>query len=193
MRRVDFLDGAARAIDRDLVARSEQIARDIHALAVDEDVVVADDLPSFGAGEREPEAVDDVIEPALEEPEHLLARSALAAGCVEVIGAELLLENAVNAPNLLLFTEAHCVLGELHACEAVLTRRLRAACVAALVGVATLALQEELHPFPPAELADGSNVTSHVFFLLKSKQNRFTRKALRPGLRSKTAGKASFT
>jgi hypothetical protein len=43
----------------------------------------------------------------------------------------------------------------------VLTRRIRAAFVAALVGIATLSLEEELHIFAPAETADGTNVTSH--------------------------------
>jgi hypothetical protein len=44
----------------------------------------------------------------------------------------------------------------------VLARRVAAALVAALVGVATLALEEELHVLAPAEPTHGSGVTRHL-------------------------------
>ena len=45
---------------------------------------------------------------------------------------------------------------------AMLAGDVRAAIDGALLGVATLALQEELEPFAAAEAADGTTVTSHV-------------------------------
>ena len=137
------------------------VARDVDALAVDEHVAVAHDLARFGAREREAEAVDDVVEAALEEAEHLLAGAALAARRVEVVPAELLLEHAVDAADLLLLAEADRVLGELDARVAVLARRLGTARVRALVRVTALSLEEELHAFAAAQLADGTDVTSH--------------------------------
>ena len=58
------------------------------------------------AREREAEAVHDVVEARLEEAEHLLARAALPAGRVEVVLAELALEDAVDAAHLLLLAQA---------------------------------------------------------------------------------------
>ena len=106
----DVLDLAALLADLDLVARLEQVARDVHALAVDEHVVVLHELARLGARDREAEAVDDVVEPALEEAEHLLARAPLPVRRVEVVLAELALEDAVDAAHLLLLAKADGVL-----------------------------------------------------------------------------------
>ena len=111
--------------------------------------------------DAEAEAVHDVVEAALDEAEHLLAGAALAAGRVEVVLAELLLEHAVDAAGLLLLAEADGVLRQLDAALAVLAGRIGATRDRALVGVAALALEKELHAFAAAELADGTDITSH--------------------------------
>ena len=146
---------------------------------------VPDDLARLRAREREAQAVDDVVEPALEEAEHLLARAALAARGVEVVLAELALEDAVDATHLLLLAKADRVLAELDARLAVLPRRVRSAGVGALLGVAALPLQEELHAFAAAKLADGTNVTSHSISLsfadTGAAKTGLRAQALRPG------------
>ncbi len=131
--------------DLDLVARAQDVAGDVDALAVHEEVAVADELPRLRAREREAEAVDDVVEARLEQAEHLLAGAALPARRVEVVLLELALEHAVDATHLLLLAQADRVLAELDARLAVLPRGVRPAGVRALLGVAALSLEEELH------------------------------------------------
>ncbi len=60
-----WLDRAA-GFDRDRLTGPDLIRGAVHPLAVDEDVTVADELPGLGARAREPQAVDDVVQPLLE-------------------------------------------------------------------------------------------------------------------------------
>src|SRR3954467_7154131 len=107
-----------------------------------------------GAGERgggrarggEAEPVDDVVEARLEHPQQRLAGNARALRGLGVIGAELLLEQPVVAPRLLLLAQLQQVLGLLDAAAAVLARRVAAALDGALLLQAALALEEQLHP-----------------------------------------------
>jgi len=140
---------------------TDHVARDIDALAVDLEVAVPDQLASLGARRRETGAVDGVVQAALEEAEHLLARAALPARRVLVVAVELALEDAVHATNLLLLAQANRVLAELDAALTVLAGRVRAARDRAFLGVAALTLEVELPAFTAAELAGGTNVTSH--------------------------------
>src|SRR6185503_17964346 len=92
----------------DLVADAHRVARDVEALAVHVDVAVPHELPALRARGRDAEA-------ALQQREHLLAGAPLATVRLLEIPLELALEHAVDAPHLLLLTEAHCVLAELDA------------------------------------------------------------------------------
>jgi len=163
----DELDAAALLANLDLVASLEQVRRDVDALAVDEDVLVLDELARLVARRSEAQALHDVVEAALDEAEHLLAGAALAAGRVEVVLAELLLEDAVDAARLLLLAEANRVLRQLDAALAVLAGRVRATGDRALVRVAALALEEELHALAAAKLANGTDITSHSSSFLR--------------------------
>src|SRR5262249_26577018 len=117
----------------------------------------------LGTRHRETKPVHDVVEPALQEAEHLFARSPLPTRRVEVVVAELALEHAVDPSNLLLFAKADRVLAELYAPLAVLARRVRPARVRALFRVAALPFEKELHSLTAAELAHRTNVTCHYF------------------------------
>ena len=84
-----------------------------------------------------------------------------------VVAAELALGDAVDALDLLLLAQLLAVVRELAAARlAVLAGRIGAALVAALVGVAALALEEELHVFAAAEPANGTDITSHFVVLI---------------------------
>ena len=122
---------------------------------------MAHELPRLSARGCEPEAVDDVVEPPLEHAQELLARDAGALGGLRVVGAELLLEQAVVAARLLLLTQLEQVLGLLDAAASVLARRIAAALDRALLRQAALALEEELHALAAALLALGRPVASH--------------------------------
>src|SRR5919198_1345391 len=116
---------------------------------------------SWRACAREAEPVDDVVEPGLEHPQQGLAGDAGALRRLRVVGAKLVLEQAVVAPRLLLLAQLEQVLGLLDAAAAVLARRIAAALDGALLREAAFALQEELHALPAADTALRAEVASH--------------------------------
>ena len=78
------------------------------------------------------------------------------------IAAELILEHAVDAFHLLLFAQLQAVARELRLpCLAVLTGREIALLDCALLRVASLAFEEQLHALPAAQTADRTDVSSH--------------------------------
>ena len=82
-----------------------------HLLAVDRDVAVGDHLAGRRPVDGEPEPVDDVIQPALQDREQLLAGVADGPGGELEVAAELALQHAVEPLELLLLAEADAVLG----------------------------------------------------------------------------------
>src|SRR5205085_7347508 len=90
-----------------------------------------------------------------------LAGNAGALRRLRVVGAELVLEQAVVAARLLLLAQLEQVLGLLDAAAAVLARLIAAALDGALLREAALALQEELHALPAADAALGAEIAGH--------------------------------
>src|SRR5205085_7841886 len=133
--------------------RLDLVARDVHPAAVHLEVPVPHELARLRARGGEAEPVDDVVEARLEHPQQVLARDAGALGGLRVVGAELVLEQAVVAARLLLLAQLEQILGLLDAPAAVLARRLAAALDRALLRQAALPLQEELHALPAADAA----------------------------------------
>src|SRR5690349_4849232 len=123
---------------------------------------VPDQLPCLRARRREAEPVDDVVEPPLEKLEERLAGHAARPVRHLEVATELPLEDAVDAPELLLLAQLDRVLRELRPRLPVLAGRVVAALDRALVRVAALPLEEELQPLAPAVPADGSGVSRHV-------------------------------
>src|SRR5580765_6820513 len=148
--------------DRDHVVRPHLVARDVHATAVHVEVPVPHELPGLRARSGEAEAVDDVVETRLEDPQQVLTGDAGTARRLLVIRAELLLEQAVVAARLLLLAQLLQVLALLDAATAVLARRVAATLDRALLGQAALALEEELHPLAAALLALRTAIAGHL-------------------------------
>ena len=90
------------------------------------EVAVGDHLAGGGARGREAQAVDDVVEPQLERPQQGLAGHAGVARRLDEVVAELLLEHAVDAADLLLLAQLQAVVADLAAADAVLAGRRRA-------------------------------------------------------------------
>src|SRR5262245_45351388 len=164
---------SARLADLDLVAALGDEARDVEALAVDEHVVVFDELPGRRARHREAHPVYDAIEAPLEQADHLLAGAPLRSIGLAEVTAELTLEHTVDATHLLLLTKAKAVLAHLDAALAMLAGRVGAAGERALFGEATVALQVELHPFATTELADRADVARHGSLSILQTRRRF--------------------
>ena len=74
-----------------------------------------DELPRFGARRAEAHPVDDVVEARLEQLQQVLAGRALAARGLGEVAAELALEHAVDAAQLLLFAQLVAVVRHAHA------------------------------------------------------------------------------
>src|SRR3954468_14148977 len=146
---------------RDHVVRLDLEARDVHAAVVDAEVAVPHELASLGARRREPEPVDDVVEASLKHAQQCFAGDAGRLRRLRVVRAELLLQQAVVAPRLLLLAQLQQVLGLLDPAAAVLARRIRTPLDRALLGQAALALEEQLHALAAALLALRRTVAGH--------------------------------
>src|SRR5688572_115648 len=149
-----------------LVARLELIRRDVHDLLVDLDAAMADELARFRARRSEAHPVHDVVEARLEHPQEVLAGRAFDLRGLLVIVAELPLEHAVHAAQLLLLAQLHAIIRQ---------------ALAPLTGTAwgyfelalalerlEPALQEQVSAFATRKLAGWASVSRHVFFRLDS-------------------------
>ena len=152
-RRAHHVGGRGVGPDRDHVVRANLVRGDVDAAAVDEPVAVADQLARLPARGSEAETHEHVVEPPLEQPQQVLAGDARLAGGLLVVAAELLLEQLVVAPGLLLLAQLLPVLRLAHAPAPVLAGRVGAALDAALLGQAALALEEQLLALAAALLA----------------------------------------
>src|SRR5712664_3477685 len=166
-RLVDADDLAGLLLHRDHVAHLHLVAGDVDLAVVDAEVAVAHQLAGLGAGVGEAQPEDDVVEALLEELEQVLAGLALGGAAAQVVAAELRLQQAVEALDLLLLAQLHAVLGELGAPLAVLARRVRTALDRALVRVAAVALQIHLQVLSPADPAGRLRVACHSWMLLE--------------------------
>src|SRR5690348_16678332 len=144
------------------VARLELVRRDVHRVPVDLEVPVRDELARLLARRAEAEAVDDVVHAQLQVAEQVDAGDArLSRRLVEIV-AELLFEQPVDAPRLLLGAQLNAVVGRLAlASLAVHAGRERAALDGALRRVAALALEVELGALAAAEAADRAGIVRH--------------------------------
>src|SRR4029079_73316 len=107
--------------------------------------------------------VDDVVETALEQLEQRDAGDAARPLRRLEVAPELILEDAVDTLDLLLLAELQAVSGELRLARlAVLPGREVALLDGALLGVAPLSLEEELHRLAAAQTADRTDISSHL-------------------------------
>ena len=160
--RLEVLHVTALLANADDVARLHDIGGDVHLLAVDGDVAVADKLTSLRTGGGQAQAVDDIVQAALEQGQQVVARDALDARGLVKRAAELRLQHAVGAADLLLFAQLHAVLAHLSRSSLPVHAGRRGALAdRALGGVAAVALQKQLRAFAPAQAADGTSITCH--------------------------------
>src|SRR5690606_7483189 len=102
----------------DRVTGLDLVRRQVHELAVDGHAAVADQLARGRAGHGEAHAVDDVVQAGLQHLQEVLAGVALAGGGLLVIVAELALQQAIDALDLLLLAKLERVVRELAAAGA---------------------------------------------------------------------------
>src|SRR5499427_2971566 len=122
LRQAHLLGHVQRALDAQLlsgflthlhdVPGLHLIGGDAHRLLVHRDGFVAHQLACLGARCRKSHAVHHIIQAALEQPQQVLAGGSGLARGLGVIVAELTLEHAVHAPQLLLLAQLQPVVGE---------------------------------------------------------------------------------
>ena len=159
--RLEQLDVAGLVAQRDHVADLDLVGRDVHLLAVDADVAVRDQLTRHGAGFAKVQAICHVVETALEQLKHIVAGDAVHVGGDVIVFPKLGFQYAVGAANLLLLAKLDAVLGLLLAALAMHSRRGVALRDRALIGIAAVALQEELRALSAALSADGTCISCH--------------------------------
>src|SRR5215469_3148928 len=170
LRQAHLLRDAERARDAQLLARLlahlddvaglHLVGGDAHRLLVHGDRLVAHELARLGARRRKSHAVHDVVQATLEQPQQVLARGAGLARGFLVVVAELPLEHAVHAAQLLLLTQLQPVVG-----ETLPTLTLEAAWrhreFALVFQRLDAGLQEQVGALAASELARGTSVTRH--------------------------------
>src|SRR5580704_17239320 len=140
---------------RNFFAGADQIRRDIHLLAVHENMAVENNLASLSARAAEADAPDNVIEPALEHDDKVFAGRAFGTLGFLVEIAELAFEQSVGALDLLLLAKLQAVSGNLRTARlAVLAGHEIPLFDFALLCKTPKALQEKLLAFPAAQAAN---------------------------------------
>src|SRR3984885_6133600 len=125
-------------------------------------MTVTNDLPRLRQRAGETETIDDVVEPALQQHQQILAGDAVHPLSHREVRRELRFHQAVNALNLLLLAQPNREFGETRARLSVRAGRIIAPLDRALVAVASLSLEEEFQSFASAQTADRSQVSRHV-------------------------------
>src|SRR6185295_6478765 len=105
---------------------------------------------------------DDVVEPPFEQLEQRDAGDAAGAFRFLEVAAELILQHAVDALDLLLLAQLQAVARQLRLPRlAVLAGREVALLDRALLRVAALTLEEQLHRLAATQTANRTDITSH--------------------------------
>src|SRR5882672_1093703 len=137
----------------DDVARVDLVGRDADLLPVHADVPVQDHLPRLGARAAHAQAVDDVVEAALEDLHEVLARVAGLGDRLVIVAPELALHDAVHLLGALHFAQVDAELRQADALRAVHAGRLVLFLDGALGRVAARPLEEQLGPQAAADAA----------------------------------------
>src|SRR5687768_4449551 len=154
----------AALTDPDDVAGLHRERWNVDLAAIHDEMTVAHELPCLWTRGREPESIGHVVEPPFKQLQQRFTSDAARPLRLLEVAAELVLEDPVDALHLLLLAELHSVAGELLlAGLAVLAGREVALLDRALLRVAALALEEQLHALAAAETADRSDVACHSF------------------------------
>ena len=150
----------------DDIAHSDEGGGDIALAAIDVDMAVTDDLAGLGAAGAESHAVDHAIEPALQVLHHVVAGDALLVRGLFEPAAELPLEYAVDAADLLLFAKLQAIADDFRlAVFAMLPWDEVALFDGALLAVAAFPFEKQLHALAPAEPANRADISCQVTLL----------------------------
>src|SRR3569623_1624164 len=134
----------------------------LHLLDILIDAVVADELARLCTGGAETHAMGHGIQTALQQLQQALTGRALAAVGLGVVTAELILQHAVDAAQLLLLSQLNGVVGQSTAALAVLAGREGAFFHRALRRITLFAFEEELLTLTAAQTTFRTDILCHA-------------------------------
>src|SRR6266576_1549463 len=159
---LDAGDLFARVLDRDHIADAHGVGGDVDGTAVDGEVAVGDELPSVPTRCREADAVDDVVEPRLQEAQQVEAGDAGHLRRPIEVEPELALEQEVDAARALLGPQLDAVVRHLAAADLGVHAGRHGATIKGALREAFLPLEEELDALATAVAADRTFVAGHL-------------------------------
>ena len=144
----------------DLVARFDSKGGNVHGTAINTEMSMSDKLASLRTARGEPHAVHHIVQTLFQHPEHLLTGDTFLTHGFFIKVAELTLQNAVVTPCFLLLAKLQTVSNQLgFLIFAVLSRSKIALFDRALLTVAALAFQKQLHALAAAKPAYGAFIS----------------------------------
>src|SRR5438445_935707 len=159
---LDAGDLFARVLDRDHIADAHGVGGDVDGTAVDGEVAVGDELAGVPPRCREADAVDDVVEPRLQEAQQVEAGDAGHFRRPVEVEPELALEQEVDAARALLGPQLDAVVRHLAAADLGVHAGRHGATIEGALREALLPLEEELDAFATAVAADRAFVAGHL-------------------------------
>src|SRR5438132_1016140 len=159
---LDAGDLFARVLDRDHIADAHGVGGDVDGTAVDGEVAVGDELAGVPPRCREADAVDDVVEPRLQEAQQVEAGDAGHFRRPVEVESELALEQEVDAARALLGSQLDAVVRHLAAADLGVHAGRHRPTVEGALREALLSLEEELDALATAVAADRAFVAGHL-------------------------------
>ena len=152
--------------------------------------LVRDQLARFGARRAEAHAVDDVVEARLEQRQQVRAGVALAALGFGEVAAELALEHAVHALDLLLLAQLQAEVGRARAGGAAVLAGLASRTSPCRRSGARALFRNRSVRFTAGKLGLGAEITCHVVSFLDRSDAARSFEELRASLASVVAGRS---
>ncbi len=141
---------------------------------------MSDHLSRRGSAGGKTGPEDDIVQPAFQELQQELARQTALSRRPFTVNPELLFQDTVNAPKLLLFPELKRIIRYFRPPLAVLTGRVVPALDRTFGRVAPLAFEIELLAFSSAKLTTWSRISCHQLSFALSDPNHFPRAEFTP-------------
>lgn len=141
-RLLNLRDAFALLPEFDHVTSFEKVGRNVDLFAVYQNMTVTDELPRFLLCAGKTHALYHVVEPALQKLEQVVSGYSFHALGLFEITTELTLENAINAPDFLLFPQLQTIFRLLDPGLSMLPRRITPPRDAAFICITTLRLEK---------------------------------------------------
>src|SRR5689334_11796604 len=126
-------------------------------------MAVRDELTRLRARIGEAQAIHQIVQAHLQDLQQILTRLAGARGGIVEMPVELALQHPICPTHTLLLAQLLRVAGFFTSPTGPMLTGASITALKCALGDALVAFQEQFYPLTPAQLADGSGITRHVF------------------------------